>query len=568
MSNLNQFQGIEGTNFFEQDRGFRVLLEDLLPREDRERVFSSLHQFARLVSGRWDQLASEGSRPESLPRIVKYDRVGNRVERVDFGATTRQLRREVADFGILTRTESDLHKFALTYYLGHNGEASVMCGLSCTDGAIRALQAQGSESLKNTYLPRLLSVETPLAGAQFITEQAGGSDVGAIESRAEQNSDGSWSIVGEKWFCSNPDEYFVVAARPSAAPAGTDGLALFLVPRTLDNGRPNRLSFRRLKDKLGTRSLPTAEIDFEGATGFAIGDPSDGFKTLMNHVINTSRIHNAVSACGFLHRAFLEARNYAKQREAFGHTLIESPIIQETLVTLLERLWRNRVLTFRLIAAVDQYGLVPVDAGQAMWQRFLLNLAKYRTAVTLADSIREAMLILGGNGIVEDFTVLPRLLRDALILETWEGPPNTLCLQIMRDAGRSDLFGRWHSELSSALERWPTSFLSLTRKRVERTVRHMVELAPEHRLNDRRWAQAHARRLVDRLGDILELAWMAEMASRHVDDDATGALLTSFAGYRLLPDENPFEHPILDVLPQTASSLIAEETIRFDVGQV
>ena len=128
---------------------------------------------------------------------------------------------------------------------------------------------------------------------------------------------------------------------PRARWRGTEGLGLFMIPRVLPDGRVNALRYRRLKDKLGTRSLPTAEIDFEGATAYAIGEVGDGFKTLMNYVINASRLHNAANACGFLHRAFLESRNYARQREAFSQPIINYPLIQETLVTLLERSWRG-----------------------------------------------------------------------------------------------------------------------------------------------------------------------------------------------------------------------------------
>src|SRR5262249_59522049 len=116
-------------------------------------------------------------------------------------------------------------------------------------------------------------------------------------------------------------------------------------------------------------------------------------KNLMNYVINVSRVHNAANACGFLHRAFIEARNYARQRVAFGMTLVSYPMIRETLVTMLETLWRSRLLTFRMVALLDKYGLVPEDDGQAMWQRFLINLAKYRTASSLTNQLKEAILI-------------------------------------------------------------------------------------------------------------------------------------------------------------------------------
>ena len=417
----------------------------------------------------------------------------------------------------------------MVYLLAHNGEASVNCGLSCTDGLIRAIQAHGSDMLRETYIPLLLSVDTPLAGAQFVTEHDGGSDVGAIEAEATQNSDGSWSITGEKWFCSNPDEYFLVAARPTGAPRGTTGVAIFLVPRILPDGRLNRISFRRLKNKLGTQSLPTAELDFNQAIGWAIGDPTEGFKTLMNYVINTSRIHNAANACGILHRSFLEARNYTRQREAFGSPLMNYPLVQETLISLLERCWRYRVLTFELVSLVDQHGLCPADASQSMWQRFLINLAKYRTASTLTQSVHDAIMLLGANGIIEDFTVLPRLLRDSMIVETWEGTHNTLCLQVMRDAAKSDLIGRWQREIEAILEDWPLDFLRQTRLDFEQAFRRTCDELSGGARSDLEQVSANARYFTDCLGSLLELAWMARHALRSDRDDSTGALLTVIA---------------------------------------
>jgi alkylation response protein AidB-like acyl-CoA dehydrogenase len=559
MAHLKDFRGIEGTDFFEQDRGLQTLLADLLPEDQRETVFTSLHECARLAAGNWNHLAIAASRQENLPRIVKVDRAGNGVEQIDFGAYTPELRRQAAEFGLFTKARNELHKFAMIYYSAHNGEASINCGVSCTDGLVRSIEAKGSEFLREFYLAKLLSADTPFAGAQFVTERTGGSDVGAIEAQAVKDAEGNWTITGEKWFCSNPDEYYLVAAKFDPAAAGTAGVATFLVPRRLPDGSLNCISFTRLKDKLGTRSLPTAEMNFNGATAFPIGELAEGFKTLMNYVINASRIHNAVNACAFTHRAFLEARNYARQREAFGQTLLASPLIQETLITLLERSWRHRTLTFRLIALLDENGIAPDDADQAMWQRFLTNLAKYRTALQLVDSMREAMLILGGNGIIEDFTILPRLFRDAMIIETWEGPPNTLCLQIVRDAAKSNLLARFQSEIRNGLERWPQDFLSTTRSCVEGEFNRLSE-GLSSRASNSNWMIANARRVVDRMGGLLEIAWLAETALRHQNSDQTAALMTSLAARNVF-DKNNLEHPALEFLAQHGLALIEEESI-------
>jgi alkylation response protein AidB-like acyl-CoA dehydrogenase len=559
MAHLKDFRGLEGTDFFEQDRGFQTLLADLLPADDRAPIFASLHECAKLAAGRWNALACEASRNENLPKIIKVDRAGNPQEKIDFGPYTPQLRREAAEFGLFTKARNELHKFAMIYYSAHNGEASINCGISCTDGLVRSIEAKGSEFLREFYLSKLLSSDTPFAGAQFVTERTGGSDVGAIEAQATKDDNGNWTISGEKWFCSNPDEYFLVAAKFDKQAPGTAGVATFLVPRVLSDGSLNSISFTRLKDKLGTRSLPTAEMNFAGARAFPIGELKEGFKTLMNYVINASRIHNAINACAFTHRAFLEARNYARQREAFGQTLLAAPLIQETLITLLERAWRNRILTFRLIALVDKNGIAPEDPEQAMWQRFLTNLAKYRTALPLVDSLREAMLILGGNGIIEDFTILPRLFRDAMIIETWEGPPNTLCLQMMRDAARSNLFARFRMEISEALESWPQDFLAHTRRLIEGEFKRLNE-ALATRASNNNWLVAQARRIVDAMGGLIEIAWLAEMAGRLRESDATAALVTSCAARNLFDKDN-FNHPVLEVLAQHGLALIEEEKI-------
>lgn len=528
MSELKNFRGIEGVNFFEEEGSFQSLLQELLPSDFKEEVFASLNECGALVSGHWNDLANVANRKENEPRIIKFDRSGSTIEKIDFGMAVAQMRIEVAEFGLFTKSRNLIHKFAQIYLLAHNGESSLTCPISCTDGLIAALEAKGSQALKETYLSKILSKETPFAGAQFVTEHDAGSDVGAITTSAKQIENDRWQITGDKWFCSNPDEFFVMAARVGET-RGTNGVGLFFVPRVID-GKVNNLSMLRLKDKLGTRALPTAEIRFDGAIGFPIGSTDEGFKTLMNYVLNVSRIHNSVNACGFLHRAILEAQNYARQRKAFGQAIINYPLVEETLLKLESRLYLKLNLVFKLIALVDANGLVPEDEDQAMWQRFLTNLSKYRTAVQLTDSIKEAILLFGGNGIVEDFTILPRLLRDAMIIETWEGAHNTLCLQIMRDMKRSNLIERYFEEASRSLGNWREDVLTNEREKLINALGQTREIITKENLFNDSWTLRNARRAVDRLGGLLELIWYAEFAARHDEKaDSHAARLTAVA---------------------------------------
>src|SRR5262249_16723229 len=257
------------------------------------------------------------------------------------------------------------------------------------------------------------------------------------------------------------------------------------------------------------------------------------------------------------------ARNYARQRETFGRTLITNAVIQETLVGLLEKLWRYRLLTFKTAASVDQNGLAPSDPGDAMWQRFLINLAKYRTASTLTPSVREAMLILGGNGIVEDFSVLPRLLRDSMIIETWEGPHNTLCLQILRDASRSDLVERWSAEVERGIESWPRGFLPVSRARGTYSFERICPMLNADRLGDESWTGAHLRRLVDRMGDLLEIVWMSDLASRTASRDSSAAVLTAASVLSTLGGD--FDDALRAPVASCATALIDEKPFETDL---
>ncbi|MBI1910126.1 MAG: acyl-CoA dehydrogenase family protein [Deltaproteobacteria bacterium] len=481
---LLNFKPLHGTDFYGADPSFQSLLKTVSPNQG-----SSLHEklktFSKKVSQNWDILAEEAANNYSGPRIESFDAPGNPIDRIWLPPPVRQLRREVVEAGIFENS-SQLEMMGKVYLLSHLGESSVVCPLACTEGLIRVIEAVGSDFLKKNYLPKLRSKETPLAGAQFITEQDMGSDVGALTTEAKPLENGQWSLHGEKWFCSAIDEYFLVAARPQAAPKGTEGVAIFFVPRTLD-GKLNNLHIKRLKNKIGTKELPTAEIDLEGAIGYAIGPVESGFKNLMNHVINTSRIMNAASACGLMARALLEAKNYTSQRTAFGRRIGDYPMVQESLKKMATTLQKKRSLYFHLIAELDRE---PLEEGsdRAYWLRFLINLCKYRTAIGATECVHEAILLLGGNGTIETFSILPRLYRDSLVIETWEGTHNVLALQICRDSLRFPFKDCLQEQLGeSPLGEGMKPLL------------HDLD-----RLADPEWVSRNALHLVNRLGELLE----------------------------------------------------------------
>ncbi len=504
-SELENLRPLEG-DYLSADPAFSSLLRKLAGPEAAKRLEERLLPFARLAAGRWNTLAEKIANDYTGPRIEAYGPTGERRDDIWLPPPARQLRRETVEAGVLTN-ESRLEEFAKVYFLGHLGESSLTCPLACTAGLIRVMEHKGSAFLKEHYLPRLRSAETPLAGAQFITEQDCGSDIGALKARAVPNDGGNppsrWKLYGEKWFCSAIDEYFLIAARPEGAPAGTDGVGIFFVPRLLD-GRLNDLKIKRLKSKIGTRELPTAEIELEGATAYNIGPVTEGFKNLMNDVINTSRLMNAAAALGMTARAALEAENYTRQRSAFGRTIAEYPLVRESLGHIRDLLSRRRALFFHLISEINQKPQTNPSTHEAVWQRTLINLCKYRTAIGATEAVHEAILLLAGNGTIETFSILPRLYRDSLVIETWEGTHNTLALQVARDGMRFPFAQRLKEETLPRAARIRSRGDGKKADWIENETKHLEE--DLKKLDDSHWVESEARRLIDRLGSVLETA--------------------------------------------------------------
>jgi acyl-CoA dehydrogenase len=323
---------------------------------------------------------------------------------------------------------------SLLYRLSQAGEGGHTCPVVCTAGLVRALRTRASDELRERYLPALLETDYDRAerGAQFLTERHGGSDVGA--NRVEALPDGDvWRLRGEKWFCSVADaDQFVVTARPTGAPPGTAGLGCFLVPRAGGGFR-----IRRLKDKLGTRALATGEIEFEGAPAYPLGRLEDGFKTAVS-VLNTSRWLNAVGSAGLMRRAFVVASEFARERDAFGGSIARFPLVRENLAVMKSEAAAALASTAQvteLVAGIDDEKASDEDV---LWHRLLVNANKFVTSLAATAVVRRGIEALGGNGTIEDFSPLPRLYRDAIVFESWEGTHNVLCAQVLRDLGRLD----------------------------------------------------------------------------------------------------------------------------------
>jgi acyl-CoA dehydrogenase len=356
-------------------------------------------------------------------------------ERIEFDPAYAEAGRAIWRTGIVGAPA--LEQARLLYLLAHAGEGGHACPVVCTAGLVRALQAHASVELRERFLPPLLETDYDRCerGAQFLTERHGGSDVGA--NRVEAAPDGDvWRISGEKWFCSVADaDQFVVTARRRGAGEGTRGIGCFLVPRRLD-GRVNGFRIRRLKDKLGTRALATGEIDFDGAVGWAIGAPEDGFRIAAGTILNTSRWLNALGSTGLMRRAYLEAASFARERSAFGQRVADFPLVRENLAVMKVEEAGALASTMELTSLVERIDTGAATDEDKVWHRILVNANKFVTSLTATRVIRRGIEALGGNGTIEDFSPLPRLYRDAIVFESWEGTHNVLCAQVLRDLTR------------------------------------------------------------------------------------------------------------------------------------
>lgn len=388
------------------------------------------------------------------PKLVTHDARGERINRIDYHPAYRDMERIAYGSGMVAMKygpsaapDATFTGFALGYLFAM-AEMGLYCPLCMTDGVARVVSRYGTREQIERVVPRLASrdVATLWTGGMFLTERAGGSDVGANETIARRGPDG-WRLTGHKWFCSNVDaEAVLVTARPEGAEAGTRGLRTFLL---LTENNPG-VRIERLKEKLGVRSMPTGEVTLDDAPAEEIG----GFAAIAE-MMNLSRLYNSVAAVAVMGRALLEARWYIERRKAFGRAVIEHPLANGTIRNLENEHYGALLMTFEAVDALQR-----ADAGDeaaAHLLRILIPIVKAYTGKLAVACVSEAMELIGGNGYIEE-SPMPRLLRDAQVLPIWEGTTNILVLDTLRVArkerGHELLLDRVGGPRAENLRRW------------------------------------------------------------------------------------------------------------------
>lgn len=428
-----------GLNLYSVDTTAQALFRLYLPAELFAHLQPHFERLGALAGGRLDELASIAD--HHPPTLSVRDRRGNDESIVlKHPAYVEMERLAFSEFGLAALSHRGgvlgwpapmppAAKYALTY-LFVQAEFGLCCPVSMTDSLARTLRKFGDPALVEQFLPILTTQDFDALGqgAMFMTEQGAGSDVSATAAEARQQADGRWQLFGDKWFCSNPDAQFAMVLARSESTTGLKGVSLFLLPRDLPGGAHNHYRILRLKDKLGTRSMASGEIRLEGAVAHLVGERGGGFK-LMADMINNSRLSNGVRAAGLMRRALTEATHVARNRHAFGKSLIEQPLMRRQLAKMELATEQARAMVFQTARALEAADRG--DAGGYALARIMTPLIKFRACRDARKVTGDAMEVRGGCGYIEEWSDA-RLLRDAHLGSIWEGTSNIVALDVIR----------------------------------------------------------------------------------------------------------------------------------------
>ena len=548
LADYASYDGAVGLDWYALDPNLVALLDRLLP-DPGDRAFAEEHvaRYGELCGGALARRAEITDRHG--PVLRRYDRWGHEVDVVEHHPTWLESKADLVRAGF---TGLPYHAgrpvpavvTASLAYLVCQAETAMYCGLGMTAGAADIVERFAPDEVRDELLGRLTSLDPDEAweGGMFLTERQGGSDVGANTTRAVPDG-AEWRLHGEKHFCSNVDaEVFIVLARPDGAPEGARGLATFIVPRLRPDGTPNGFRIKRLKPKLGTTGVPTAEVSLEGArawiarppsSGTESGPPGRGLNTMME-MVNGSRFGVAVMGLGIHRRSFLEAAIYAARREQWGQRIDRYPLVRETLVDLLVSLEAAAALTFECAAATR--GPVDEDEGRRL-RRILVPIAKVRATREAIGAASQALEIFGGNGYMEDWP-MARQLRDAQCHTIWEGTENICSLDVRRamrnDGAHEALLARVDRALLGAD---PAPVLAPAVDAVagalaeaRQALTHVASASNDLQL-------LHARRLTFLLADVVQGALLLDEATWSLarDDARKAVVARCFARARLAP---------------------------------
>jgi acyl-CoA dehydrogenase len=545
------YTGAVGLNWYQTDPTLQFTMAYYLRPDELSVVEPHLSGIGELMGGPVARWADETDR--NPPRLERYDRWGHDVSQVVMPASFTQSKRAVLDAQQALRTDaraakvsSGLALFASNYLL-NQADIGMGCALGTGGGMVQSLvAAYAPPDVAEHVQAKFASGEWAGETAQLLTERTGGSDLGALETTARRVSgekDQAWLLNGFKWFASNcAGEAFVVMAKPEGAPDSTRGIANFLVLRTRRDGSRNGVRVRRLKDKLGTRSVASGEVEFVDAEAFLLsGEPSgpdaqagptDG-KGLgrMMELTNAARLGIALFGLGNARRALVESLCYARQRHAFGGALIDKPLMRRKLAELIVDVEAAQAMVF------DGTGAANHRQPRSMRQRIAVPVTKLKVCRLGITAASDAIEIHGGNGYIETWPVA-RLLRDAQVNTIWEGPDNILCLDVRRGIEQTQahetLLARLHDAVSVSDDDETTALVARRIEDLDAAITAWTKL-------DGTVAEARLFPLAQFMGDVYAGALLIEQAAweRETRGGERKALVAALYAQRYLADHGP-----------------------------
>lgn len=501
-------------NQYLDDFMLRSYLERTLPQEMLEAIRPELLAMGELSGGELFELQQRDRLNE--PELTQWSPWGERIDHIEVSPLWQRAARIAAERGLIAipyerkhGALSRVHQFALVYLFEPSSDVYT-CPLAMTDGAAKTLVVHKNQELIDRALPKLTSRDPDIAwtSGQWMTERTGGSDVAISETIAKKEGD-AYRLYGTKWFTSaTTSQMALTLARPVGNPPGGRGLALFYVEQRDQEGKLNGIVVNRLKDKMGTRKVPTAELLLDGAAALPVIGLSDGIRNIAP-MLNITRTWNAVGAIGGMRRAIALARDYAKKRIAFGSPLSEKPLHIDTLASLEAEYQGAFLLAFRVVELLGREEATVLTEGEANLARLLTPIAKLLTGRQAVHVASEAVEAFGGAGYIED-TGLPRLLRDAQVLSIWEGTTNVLSLDVLRALSRGADMASFEAEISRLLARADAAGLSDQAKAVRAALVHAARWFEGAAGRGRDSMEAGARRFAMTLGRAMQLALLID----------------------------------------------------------
>ncbi|MGR6319903.1 acyl-CoA dehydrogenase family protein [Micromonospora soli] len=469
-------------------------LLDGLAREGAGWATAELHELGRL--GGSEQAIEYGRLANEHPPVLRtHDRYGHRIDEVEFHPAWHELMRTAVTHGLHAAPWADgragAHVARAAKFYTWRPDAGHGCPISMTYAAVPALRH--APELAAQYEP-LLSAATydfglrapltkqGLLAGMSMTEKQGGSDVRANTTTARPEPDGTYRLVGHKWFTSAPmcDLFLTLGQAPG-------GLTCFLVPRVLPDGTRNPMRLMRLKDKLGNRSNASSEVEYEHAVAWRVGEEGRGVRTIID-MVNLTRLDCVIGAAAGMRQGVITAAHHVTHRQAFGRYLVDQPVMRNVLADLAVESEAATVLMMRLAGATDRSARG--DAGETAFKRLALAIGKYWVCKRWPAHAAEALECLGGNGYVEE-SGMPRLFRESPLNSIWEGSGNVAALDVLRALGKeSQVMAAFQAEVSAAAG---------ADARLDAAVRQV-----RADLSDHGDLELRARRVVERLALVLQ----------------------------------------------------------------